>query len=587
MAITVASLEAVLDLTKEKFDKGLKGARKALGDIGKFAVGTAGAGIAAGAAAGAAAIAGISAAAFDVASDLDAATADIAASLGTSKEAAGEFRDEMKSIFAAGVGADFAEIGDAIALVKKSIDGIDDKSLKDVAQGALVIQDVFEKDVGETTDAAAVLMKEFGLTGRQALDFISKGLQTGLDSSDDFLDTIREYSNLFGDAGFEADNFFSLLETGSEAGVLGTDKIADAIKEFGIRANEGGANFAAAFEAATGHSFERIRGFIASGDENWSDYFKNVIAGLNSMENPLDRNILLTELFGTQAEDLGRTFTEGLSDATTSLEDMAGATEALNKKYETLGAALNGIKRQALVALEPLGKGMLDALNSVMPQIIAFFDDTLGPAIERFGAGAGPIFEDFVDKLTSTVGPAMDLISDALKRIDIAFGGTGEGVDTVNAALGILSGLLDAVIFAIQATAIAFQGIAWALEQVAAGMKTVGGWAVTMGDTLSGLGDSIPDWLKPGSPPPLAVGLGNIASELQAMPDLSKSLGFGSQMAQSPGPASVADQGAGALGGGGVTVIVQGSINGEAHLQEVVMDAFGQLNMALAGSGSR
>ena len=37
---------------------------------------------------------------------------------------------------------------------------------------------------------------------------------------------------------------------------------------------------------------------------------------------------------------------------------------------------------------------------------------------------------------------------------------------------------------------------------------------------------------------------------------------------------------------GGVTVIVQGSINGEAHLQEVVMDAFGQLNMALA-SGAR
>lgn len=36
-------------------------------------------------------------------------------------------------------------------------------------------------------------------------------------------------------------------------------------------------------------------------------------------------------------------------------------------------------------------------------------------------------------------------------------------------------------------------------------------------------------------------------------------------------------------GSGGVTVIIQGNIYGEAHLEEMVMQSFGQLNMALAG----
>lgn len=44
-------------------------------------------------------------------------------------------------------------------------------------------------------------------------------------------------------------------------------------------------------------------------------------------------------------------------------------------------------------------------------------------------------------------------------------------------------------------------------------------------------------------------------------------------------------QAQGQSGGGGVTVIVQGSINGDAHLKQVVNESFDMLNMALAGGG--
>jgi phage-related minor tail protein len=583
MAVTVASLEAVLNLSKKGFDKGIKSAGAGMKKLALAGGKVLGAGVAAGAAAGVAAIGAVGAAAFSVANDIDSAQAEIAASLGTSKEAAGEFRDEMKSIFAAGVGDDFSQIGEAIATVKKSIDGIDDAALKDVAQGGLSIGKAFDKDINETVDATAVLMKEMGLTGQQAMDFIAKGLQSGLDRNGDFLDSIREYGNLFGDAGFDAAQFFSIMESGAAGGVLGTDKISDAVKELGIRANESGKAFEDAI-GGIGLDFSQISSQVASGEAQWADFFGQITSGLQGIEDPIERARLQTAIFGTQAEDLGVSFTEGLSDATTTLEDMAGATEKVNAQYDTLGGALEGIKRKGMVALEPLGKGMLTALNNVMPKVTAFFDDVLGPAIARFGEGAGPIFEDFVNKLTSTVGPAMELISDALKRINIAFGGTGEGVDAVNTALGILEGILNAVIFGIQAAALAFQGIAWAVEQVGAAIDIVTGQFDLTKQVIAGLGNALPDWLKPGSPPPLAVGLGNIADQLKAMPDMAGVFGAGNQTATAtPAMAAATPVMPAGAGGGGVTVIVQGSINGDAHLKSVVMESFDMLNMALAG----
>jgi hypothetical protein len=353
-----------------------------------------------------------------------------------------------------------------------------------------------------------------------------------------------------------------------------------------IRLNEGSSDVSAAF-TEIGLDFDRISGFVAAGDEGWADYFNSIMQGLQSIENPMRRSQLQAEIFGTQAEDLGVSFSESARVGAEGMIDFAGATagatDKLTKKYDTLGGALEVLQRKGLVALEPLGKGMLEALNNVMPKITAFFDDVLGPAIARFGEGAGPIFEDFVNKLTSTVGPAMELISDALKRINIAFGGTGEQTDIVSTALSVLGGILDAIIFGIQAVAIAFQGVAWAIEQVVAGVKTAGKWLDGLGDTMSGIADALPDWLQPGSPPPLAIGLGNIADQLKAMPDMAGIFGAGNQTVTASGAAIAATPAAAGDGRGGVTVIVQGSINGDDHLKRVVMESFDMLNMALAG----
>lgn len=503
MAVQVASLVARLGLDKDKFDKGLKNAGGKLDKFGSKLK----TGLAVGAGAAGAALVGVGAAALDMEKDIDNATAALAADLGITKEAASEFEDEMEDIFTSNFADGFEDIADKIGVVKKQLKDIDDKELVDVTKGAISISDAFDKDFAETIDASKVLMEEFDLTSRQALDFIAKGMQEGLDRSGDFLDSIREYGNLFGDAGFAAEQMFSILETGAEGGVLGTDKVADAIKEFQVIMNEGSADTAAAFEQITGKSFEKVQGFIASGDESWGDYFDKVIAGLNKIEDPLERNRLQVELFGTMAEDLGTSFTEGLSDAQTSLEDMAGATDALNEQYDTIGNQLQTVGRQAMVALRPVSEQLFAGAANLLENAI-------------------PIFTEFSENLTEVLGPAALVINDAFTRMGKAFGITNEEVTGMDVIMGILKGTLDAIVIGVQAVAVVLSLVASAIETVSALVASAKEAWNGFGDTLSDIGDSLPDWLVPGSPTPLEMGLKSLAQQVRAMPNLADAFGM-------------------------------------------------------------
>src|SRR5690606_1684169 len=112
------------------------------------------------------------------------------------------------------------------------------------------------------------------------------------------LDTIGEYSGLFSEAGFTAAEMFSIMETGAQGGVLGTDKIADSIKEMGIILNEGGDEVAAAFDTI-GLSFGDIQQSVADGEATWADYFDDIVGGLQGIDDPLLRNQAQVAIFGT------------------------------------------------------------------------------------------------------------------------------------------------------------------------------------------------------------------------------------------------------------------------------------------------
>ncbi|NJL55122.1 hypothetical protein HC928_07995, partial [bacterium] len=183
--------------------------------------------LAAGAAAGAAttAIVGIGSAALSIAGDAQAAVRSFEVQLGVTGERATELGEVAKDVFANNFGESIQDAASKVAEIDRQMGEFisSNEELSSVTQGVQSIADAFDSDFNTVATAATALMDQLGLSSTEALDFIAKGFQDGLNNSDDFLETIGEYSIQFGEAGYEANEFYSILQTGAQAGLLGTD----------------------------------------------------------------------------------------------------------------------------------------------------------------------------------------------------------------------------------------------------------------------------------------------------------------------------------------------------------------------------
>lgn len=359
---------------------------EALGGVGE-AIGLslgplAGGALVAGAVAGVAAIGG---AALNMSQDFDGAMNNFSARTGTAASDLEGFRDAALDIFNNNWGDSLADVADSMATVQ-NITGLGADEVEGLTTQALIMRDVFGTDVSESVLAAQALMSEFGLSGEQAMDFITTGMQRGLNSSGDFLDSIGEYSNLFDEAGFTAEQMFGIMESGQASGVLGTDKIADAFKEAGINIQSLSDDMLESLEIAgvdVDSMFQGLQdGSVTVADALMSD----ILPAIMSLESPIEQNALGVKVFGTMWEDLGTSAFVGLSDATVALEDMQGATMAAGDTVsQGLGPAWESFTRNVSTALLPLGDalgGMLEGLTPHLATLGQWLGENIPLAIE-------------------------------------------------------------------------------------------------------------------------------------------------------------------------------------------------------------
>lgn len=177
------------------------------------------------------------------------ATRDLQAQLGITADEAENLSSVAEEVFVNNWGDSIGEASAMVASVHQQLGDLTDEALAEVTMGAAAIADTFDQEVPEVVNSIKAITDNFpGTTEAEALDFITAGFQRGLNSSDDFLDSIREYGVQFGEADATAGQFFSVLETGLQTGMLGTDKIADAFKESRIRITEVSDEVLEAFE---------------------------------------------------------------------------------------------------------------------------------------------------------------------------------------------------------------------------------------------------------------------------------------------------------------------------------------------------
>lgn len=349
--------------------------------------------VAAGAALGAAGVA--AGAAFVRSIDIEAANDKLSAQLGLTGERSAEIGKIAGDLYADAYGDSLESVNDALRAVLQNgllPEDATTEQIESITAKVLDLSTAFEQDFGAVSRAVGQMLKT-GLAkdADEALDLVTRGFQQGLDKSEDFLDTLNEYGTQFRKLGLDGETALGLLSQGIRAGARDVDVVADAIKEFSIRAVDGSELSKKGFEDL-GLSAQKMTAIFAKGGPEASAALGTVLDKLRNVEDPAKRAEIAVALFGTQAEDLGDAlFALDTSRAVGQLGDVEGAADKM-------GDTLND---NAKTKLEAFKRGMEQNVTNVLGGVVTAIDTLPGPlqTVAQTFAGLGDLASPFAPLL--------------------------------------------------------------------------------------------------------------------------------------------------------------------------------------------
>lgn len=382
-------------------------------------------------------LAAVGTAAIKFSSDSQNAFQQFAAATGTATDEMGKYKDMINNVYKDNFGESINDVAEAMATVNQNMSYLDDSALQRCTEYAYTLSDTFGYDVAESTRAADTLIKNYGVSAREAFNLITQGAQSGMDYSGEMIDSINEYSVQFKKLGLDAEDMFSIFANGAQNGAFNLDKVGDAVKEFSIRAIDSSDTTKQGFEALGMDAAKMAEKFGAGGDTA-KEAFNEVIKGLASMDDPVAQSTAGVNLFGTMWEDLGPQVITSMSTASDAIDKSRESVEELaNVKYDTLSGALGGLWRTIQVdVLQPIGNQLIPYVTKGINAIQKFTDkwNKLGPATQKtivkfaaVAAAAGPVLLGF-GKVSTGIGTLVSdtgKIGSVLKKLTGASGFSG------------------------------------------------------------------------------------------------------------------------------------------------------------------
>lgn len=404
-------------------------------------------------------------AAFGVAANYQQSASQIQAALGVSAQEAEHFKDIGATIYEGAWGDSMEDVTDALLTVKENFHDLDDASLQSITESALMLRDTFDMDVSESIRGAENLATAFGISGTEAMDLITVAAQNGLNSTDELGDNLAEYATLFQENGYSAEQMFSVLQAGLDAGAYNLDKVNDLVKEFGIRIADGSVKTAV---DELGGSFKTTFDTLQASGASNQEIFTALAGEIANCSTEQEKAAAVSAIFGSQGEDAGFKVIEAMGQAAQSYDDVAGAADrAKEAAGDNFASKLESASRTIMGALEPLGEPLVNIAENVAGLVQAFGEWFSGigeggqmaiVTIAGIVAAIGPVLTT-VGKIIpaiSQIGPAISKIGPAFTAFKTAAGGALTAVKT---ALGGLSGPVGIVIGIIAALAAAFVGL--------------------------------------------------------------------------------------------------------------------------------
>jgi hypothetical protein len=274
---------------------------------------------------------------------------------------------------------------------------------EDIEQAITTAFQVADTQIGDTTEVLrtmdSLVKNDLANSFQEAGDLIVAGLQNGANRGEDLLDTFNEYGSTFAELEISGQGALALINSGLEAGIDNSDRIADAIRETGIRLREIGTdeNIAGAFSRLDelssvdlSASFDAYNAGEISGDEFFNGFFQALSEA--SASNPEEASTIAATLVGTISEDFG---TEAVSQLSTTWDSTMGTLEgraatASDTINNTLGTSLTGLGRTIEQELVTTAEDIIDI--DALTEKVKTAAQTIGSEL-RAGATLGEALE--------------------------------------------------------------------------------------------------------------------------------------------------------------------------------------------------
>lgn len=367
---TVDDGQAIRNLIEDLNDVG-DAAQDAAGDIGEIAEATRGAALMEAAdqlSAVGDKIQDIGDKAVSAYAETENAVTKVNAYFGETGAAAEASAEIVKDVYGAGVGDSMESVADAVIMVKKNLGELSDTDLTNLTQQALTLDELYGIDMNETLRGVNALMAQYGMTAQEAMDYIVKGTQNGLDKTNELGDNLSEYSGKFAQAGYAASEYFQLLQNGLQGGAYNLDKVNDAINEVTTRLADG----------TIGDSIDlysqKTQGlFLAwqNGEATQKQVIDSIVADIANCTSEQQALNMAAEAFGTMAEDGNLKFITSLTSVGETYDSVAGSAQNLFDQTGTPMQEMEANTRKLQQALVPLGEKIVELANVVLPPLVA------------------------------------------------------------------------------------------------------------------------------------------------------------------------------------------------------------------------
>lgn len=306
--------------------------------------------------------------AIDAYSEAENAITKVNAYFGETGEAAEQSASVIQSVYEAGVGESMDSVANAVLMVKKNLGDLSETDLSNLTQQAITLDELYGIDMNETLRGVNSLMQQYGLTAQEAMDYIVKGTQNGLDKTNELGDNLSEYAGKFSQAGYSASEYFQLLDNGLKNGAYNLDKVNDAINEVTTRLVDG------TIGESIGSFSTKTQELFASwqnGGATQKEVIDSIVADIGNCTNQQEALNMAALAFGTMAEDGNLKFITSLTSVGSTYDSVAGSAQGMFDATTTPMQQMEANTRKLQQSLVPLGQKLMELANTIIPPLVA------------------------------------------------------------------------------------------------------------------------------------------------------------------------------------------------------------------------